>query len=109
MKVKFYLKNNKSPVEEYILKCQKPVREKIIRQIRYAQEYGLRPEVLDLKKLRSYPIWEIRIIGKDNIRLLCCQKLNDVYILHIFAKKTMKTAIKDLNLGLSRYQEIFDN
>ena len=109
MKVKFYQKNNKSPVQEYILKCQKPVREKIIRQIRYLQEYGLRPEVLDLKKLRGYPLWEIRIIGKDNIRLLCCQNTNTVHMLHIFAKKTMKTSLKDLNLGLSRYKKIFDN
>lgn len=108
MNVKFYLRYNKSPVEEYVLKCQKPVREKITRQIRYVQEYGLRTEVLDLKKLRGYPLWEIRIIGKDNIRILCCQKFDTVHILHIFAKKTMKTSIQDINLGLKRYKEVVD-
>ncbi len=109
MQIKFYIKNDKSPVEEYILECPKPVREKIIRQIKYAQEYGLRPEVLDLKKLRGYPLWEIRILGKNNIRVLCCQSDNTIHILHIFAKKTMKTPLKDLNLGLRRYNELFDN
>ncbi len=109
MKIKFYTKHNKSPVEEYISKCQKPLLEKITRQIRYVQEYGLRTEVLDLKKLRGYPIWEIRIIGKDNVRLLCFQQFNTVHILHIFVKKTMKTPLKDITIGLSRYNEVIDN
>ena len=108
MKIKFYLKHNKSPVEEYILQCQKSIRRKIYRQVRYVQEYGLRSEVLDIKKLQGYPIWEIRIIGKDNIRIICCQQFDTVHILHIFSKKTMKTPIQDINLGLKRYKEVID-
>lgn len=108
MKVEFYKKSGSSPIEEYILQCQKPVREKIVRQVKYVQEYGLRNEVLDLKKLTGYPFWEIRIIGKDNIRILCYQKLHVVHILHIFSKKTMKTSVRDLKLGLKRYQELLD-
>ena len=109
MKLKFYEHNKKSPVKQFIDLCNDQVFEKISRQIKYLNEYGLRSEVINLKKLRGYPIWEVRIIGRDNLRILCCQSNDIIWILHIFAKKSMKTPLKDLAIGLKRYNEIIDN
>lgn len=108
MILKFYEHNKKSPPKEYIELCNDQVFEKISRQIRYLHEYGLCSEVLNLKKLKGYPIWEVRILGKDNIRILCCQSNDIIWILHIFAKKAMKTPLKDLDIGLKRYNEVVD-
>jgi len=58
--------------------------------------------------LKGYPIWEARILGRDNIRILCGQSKNNIWILHIFAKKSMKTAAKDLAIGFKRYSEVID-
>ncbi len=109
MIVKLYKNQNSSPIKEYIDQCSNSLFEKITRQIKYLQEYGLRPEVLNLKKLKGYPIWEIRVLGKDNIRILCSQSKEVIWIWHIFSKKSMKTPLKDLRLSLKRYYEIIDN
>lgn len=109
MIVKLYTKHSNSPVEEYLERATNQVFRKISKQIKYLQEYGLRPEVINLKKLKGCPIWEIRILGKNNIHLLCSQVKNIIWILHIFAKKTMNTPSKDLNIALKRFNDIVDN
>lgn len=109
MNLRFYEHNKKSPVKKYIDLCNDQVFEKITRQIKYLKEYGLRSEVINLKKLKGYPIWEVRILGRDNLRILCGQSKDVIWILHIFAKKTMKTPLKDLTIGLKRYNEVIDN
>lgn len=109
MNLKFYEHNKKSPVKEYMDLCNDHVFEKILRQIAYLKEYGLRSEVINLKELKGYPIWEVRILGRDNLRILCCQSNDVIWILHIFAKKTMKTSLKDLAVGLKRYNKVIDN
>lgn len=108
MNLKFYEHNKKSPTKEYIDQCDDQIFEKISRQIRYLKEYGLRSEVINLKKLKGYPIWEVRILGRDNLRILCCQTNDIIWILHIFAKKSMKTPLRDLAIGLKRYKELID-
>lgn len=106
--LKFYEHNHKSPVQEYLSTCNDKVFEKVSRQLRYLGEYGLCAEVINLKKLKGYPIWEVRILGRDNLRILCWQSKDVIWILHVFPKKTMKTPLKDLATGLKRYNEILD-
>lgn len=86
-------------VDKYLDSVSTQEQRKILRQLKYLQEYGLRPEVLNLRKLRGYEFWEIRILGKHNTRILCYQIHSRIHILHIFRKNTQKTQLKDLLSG----------
>ena len=86
-------------IDEYLDQASDIEARKIVKNIKYLQEYGVRPEIRDIKKLRGYDFWEVRIKGKDNTRIFCTQRDNNVYILHVFKKKSNKTPTKDLNIG----------
>ena len=86
-------------VDSYLDSVSVQEQRKIIRQLKYLQEYGLQPEILNLKKLQGYDFWEVRILGKHNTRICCHQVKSNIYILHIFRKNTQKTKLKDLSIG----------
>ena len=55
----------------------------------------------------NYPLWEIRVLGKDNIRVLYTWRYKDtIILLHGFIKKKQKTPRKDINIAMSRYEEL---
>jgi len=109
-KVSFYTPSGKvSPIKNFLDSCQLSLRAKILRQLRYVQEYGLNPIIPNIKKIVKTPLWELRILGKDNIRIICVfLPKKGVKVLHIFRKKKQKTPLKELNLALRRYQEVLD-
>lgn len=81
-----------------------------MRQFQYLQEFGLTPAVPNLRKITGTPLWELRTLGKDNVRIFCVSlPQKEIKVLHIFRKKKQKTPAKEINLALKRYQEILDN
>lgn len=54
-----------------------------------------------LKKITK-DIYELRIIGKISVRILCTFMKDDIYILHAFIKKTQKLPLKELEIAISR-------
>lgn len=79
---------------------------KISRIIEYIETYGLITAIPQVKKLTGTPLWEIRILGRDNIRVLYAGVLKDsIVILHGFIKKSQKTPLKELNLALKRLKD----
>jgi len=61
----------------------------------------------NLKKITGTPLWEVKILGKDNVRIICVAIINkQILVLHIFVKKSEKTQIRDINLALNRYKGI---
>ena len=89
--------------------CQPSLRTKILRQFKYVEEYGLNPAIPNIKKFSGTNLWELRILGKDNIRIICAERpKKEVKVLHIFRKKKQKTPAKELNIATKRLQEILD-
>ena len=109
-KVSFFTpKSRASPVEEFLDACEESLRTKILRQLKYAEEFGLTQSVPSLKKLTRTPLWELRILGKDNIRILCTAlPEKQIKILHIFKKKSQKIPQKEIRIAINRYKEILD-
>ena len=69
------------------------------------EEFGLTSSNPHLKKITGTPLWEVRILGKDNIRIICVVVVNrEVVLLHIFKKKGGKTSSRDLNMALKRFR-----
>src|SRR3972149_4745143 len=109
-KVSFYAPLGKtSPIKKFLDSCQPSLRTKILRQLRYVEEYGLNPAIPNIKKITNTSLWELRILGRDNIRIICVsQPEREVKVLHIFRKKKQKTQTNELNLALKRSQEVID-
>lgn len=107
-KVSFYTPFGKiSPIREYLDSVNESVRSKILKQFNYVQEYGLTPSIPNLRKIRNTSLWELRILGKDNIRIFCINFPNkEVKVLHIFSKKKQKTPQNEIAISLNRYKEI---
>ena len=79
---------------------------KILRIFQYIKEYGLAAILQHTKKITGTPLWEIRILGKDNIRVFYAVPMkNSVIVLHGFVKKSQKTPKKELSKAISYYQE----
>lgn len=107
-KTTFYTPSEKlSPIQKFLNSTNESLRAKILRQLKYVQEFGLTPCIPNLRRLTSTPLWELRILGKDNIRIICASLANkEVKILHIFSKKKQKTPLKEISLALHRYKEV---
>ena|SRR3989344_2458214 len=109
-KISFYTPQGKtSPIKEFLGSCQPGLRAKILRQLKYVEEYGLNPAIPNIKKITGTSLWELRILGSDNIRIICVsQPEREVKVLHIFRKKKQKTPTNELNVALKRNQEVLD-
>lgn len=107
MKVVYYVsKNSFEPIKLFLDSLDKIQQTKIIRILQYIREYGLQSVIPHLKRLSGLPLWEIRILGKDNIRLFYILEFkNTIIILHGFIKKTQKTGKQDVSIALKRYTE----
>jgi phage-related protein len=94
------------PVGDFLDSLSKLQQTKILRVINIIKTYGLEQARPYVKKLINTPFWEIRILGKDNIRAIYVVPYKDtVLILHGFVKKSQKTPEKELNLVYKRYKE----
>ena len=80
--------NEQSPPKTFIESLNELQQRKIARIITNIQEYGMTTVIPHIKKLTGANLWEIRILGQDNIRLFYIIVLVDsILILHGFIKK----------------------
>lgn len=96
-----------NPVKEF-LDAAKPLQKaKVLRILFHIHEYGLQVATPHIKKLAGTPLWEIRILGEDGVRVLyVTQSEKRIVLLHAFYKKTQKTLRRDIAVALSRYKEL---
>lgn len=104
--VTFYTsESHDNPVAKFLEELENREHTKILRIIQYIREYGLQSVLPHVKKLTGSPLWEIRILGRDSIRVLYVVPHEyTVLLLHGFRKKTQKTPKKEIAIALHRYQ-----
>lgn len=102
-KVIYYLtKSGDNPVKDFLNK-RPSAKLKALRILSNIQEYGLTTAIPHIKKLTSTPLWEIRILGQDSVRILYVTKAEKrILLLHDFEKKTDKTPFKEIKIALDR-------
>ena len=94
-----------NPVKEFLDSLEENQQAKVLRIFQHIQEHGLQAVLPHLKKLTGTPLWEMRILGKDNIRILYIVPQGDaVLVLHGFVKKRQKTPQKEIETALQRYE-----
>lgn len=95
----------KNPVSEFLDTLSDNQQSKILRILNNIKDYGLTSIIPHVKKLSGTPLWEIRILGGDNIRVFYVvpNRLR-VVVLHGFIKKKQKTPIKEIEIALNRFK-----
>lgn len=102
----FHTQNNRNPVREFIISLQPHQQAKIRRILQTIVEYGLSTIIPHIKKLSGTPLWEIRVLGKDSIRIIYAVKTKDhIILLHGFIKKTQKTPFREIETALFRWKD----
>lgn len=95
-----------NPVKEFLDSLQKSQKAKVFRIFQTYQLYGISSIIPHTKKLTGTPLWEIKVKGKDNIRVMYIVRTEkSILILHGFVKKKQKTPQKELRVALERYKD----
>lgn len=101
-------RNGKDLITESVQKFTKSQKSKYIRQTQYLRNFGITRSNPVLKKVVGTRMWELRSLGKDNIRIICAEYRDGVVLLHVFIKKTQKTSSGDLMIAQRRLAELLD-
>jgi len=104
-KVYYYINpRGEKPVKKFLDSLSEKAQAKTLRVFQYIEMYGLRSILPHTKKLTGTPLWEIKILGRNNIRVIYVMpRKNFVLVLHGFIKKTKKTPKKELKTAMNRY------
>jgi len=107
-KVKYYKSlNGRSPVEEFLNSLPKKSKSKIYKVIYYLEKFGLNSVIPHTKKLVGTKFWEIRILGKDNVRVIYVGvKGRRILLLHGFLKKKQKTPKREIRTAIARFESL---
>lgn len=93
-------------VDEFLFKQQPQAKAKIAHTIKLLKQYGNKLGMPHSKVLEE-GLCELRIRGKEEIRILYCfTSQRTIYLLHGFKKQTQQTPRKDLDLGLNRMESL---
>jgi len=94
------------PVEEFIKSLDERGRLKVSRTLDLLGEFGLEGAYPHVKKLVGTPLWELRILGADSVRILYVTITGRVFLLlHGFKKKTQKTPKQEISTAKKRLIE----
>lgn len=92
-----------NPVSDFLDSLDKQTQSKLLRIVANIEEYGLLSVIPHIKKLSGTPLWEIRVLGKSNARVIyVVPTKTKVVLLHGFIKKSNKTPSKEINIALVR-------
>ena len=94
-------------VENFIKKQQPQARGKISHLIDLLETYGSLLGMPHAKQLDSH-LYELRVRGKEEIRILYGFKKRTIYLLHAFKKQTQKTPKKELETASQRLRLLID-
>lgn len=98
--------NGDKPAKDFIFGLDDKQKSKVIRDLRQLEEFGIGSHIPDTKKIHGTPLWELRILGRDNIRILYVLRIGKVILLlHGFIKKKQKTPMREINVALKRLDD----
>lgn len=94
-------------VKEFIKKLQGKTIGKVSQNIDLLKTHG--PFLgMPYSKILVKGIYELRIRGKEEVRILYTFSKKDIYLLHAFKKQTQKTPSKEIQIAVDR-RKMLDN
>lgn len=107
-KIIYYQINSQSnsPVYNFIESLDFKSKAKISNTFDLLEKYGINLGMPHVKKMKNYNLWELRILGGDNIRIFyVAVKDKKFLLLHGFLKKKQKTDAKEIKTALNRLND----
>jgi len=106
-KVLYYVSpSGNIPVKDFLDVTKPSIKAKAFRIFQTITEYGFTTAIPHIKKLSGTPLWEVRILGEDNVRILYVTKSQKkILLLHAFYKKKQSTPKKEIDTALARMKE----
>jgi phage-related protein len=105
-KVKFFqTERGDYPVRDFILEQNPKTHAKIILSIELLRDNGPFLKPPHIKKLKPN-LYELRILGRDPIRIFYTIYKKEYYLLHAFKKKSQRTPPREFKLAIDRLNEI---
>jgi len=101
----FESKRGERFVKEFIDEQNPIVKGKYIGMIDLLLEYGPFLSSKYTKKIKN-GLYELRITGKEQIRVFYTVRQKNIFLLHAFKKKTQKIPKKEIETALSRLDTI---
>jgi len=92
-------------VKGFIDKQSPLVKAKFIGMVDFLENYGSFLSGKYTKKIRK-DLYELRITGKEQIRILYTVRRQEIILVHAFKKKTQKTPLKEIKTALLRLDRI---
>ena len=99
------IRNFDNSIEKFIKSLEKQTIAKVIHTIDLLKEFGHRLGVPHSKKVRS-SIFELRVRGIQEIRILYTFHKSYIVLLHGFIKKSQKNPKKEVNTALARLRTL---
>lgn len=97
----FSSSNNESYVNSFIKSLDRPTQAKVVRLVRSLEQLG--PKIcMPYSKPLGNGLYELRIRGKQEVRIIYGYLNESIVLLHGFIKKTQKTPIKEINIAQKR-------
>lgn len=95
-----------SPAFEFIQNLDPKTKSKVIGAMDLLKNLGTLVGPPHSKKITGTPLWELRILGSDNIRIFYVAVINRKFLLlHAFQKKKQKTDRKEIKTAIDRLNE----
>lgn len=88
-------------IESFIVRQEQQTKAKITRMILALERYGPNLGMPYSKKIDK-DLWELRIAGKEAVRVFYTVRKDEIILLHIFKKKTEKTPLREIKLARQR-------
>jgi len=92
-------------VEEFIDQQNPTVKGKFIGMVDFLEKYGPFLSGKYTKKIKK-DLYELRITGKEQIRILYTIRQQEIILIHAFKKKTPKTPLKEIKTAILRLDKI---
>lgn len=103
--IAFETDRGEKPVEEFLKSLDEPTIAKASHEIDLLEKHGPYLSMPHSKKLTA-KLYELRIRGKQEIRIIYGFIKNDIYLLHAFKKQKQQTPRKELETALKRLRSL---
>lgn len=97
----FETPRGEKPVKEFMKAQQPQAKAKIAHMFDLLEEYGSFLGMPHAKRIDD-KLFELRVRGKQEIRIVYAFRKQTAYLLHAFKKQTQKTPQRELDIALKR-------
>lgn len=95
-----------SPVYDFINSLDPKAKSKVVNTLNLLEQYGIKLGPPRAQKLVGTELWELRLLGQDNIRIFYVAVTGKSFLLlHGFNKKKQRTDRREIETALARLKE----